>query len=532
MRTRTTIALIAVMSLVLAACAGTAGESDTTAATTATTAQQTTATTAAETTTTTQATTTTAAEESAATEVTIGLQLEPPTLDLTSSPAAAIPQVLLYNVYETLVRLQPDGSITPLLASEWEVSDDGLVYTFTLRDGVSFHNGEAFTADDVVFSINNVLTKDPAHPFATTLAPIESVEATDDLTAVITLSQPSANLMFFLTQGQGVMLEESAIGTIENSPVGTGPFTFGSWTVGDSIVIERNDSYWGDPALLETVTFQYINEPNALNNAMLGDQLDILAGVSAPELLEVFEADDRFEVLQGLTYGEIVLSLNGRRAPFDDVRVRQAVSHAINRQDVIDLAYSGYGTVIGTFSTPLDPWYKDLTDVYAFDPDRARELLAEADAEGVTLEMVLPPVSYAARSGEIIASQLADVGITVNITNVEWGVWLEDVFSNYDFDMSIVAHVEPLDLAQYGNPDYYWGNDSPDVVPLLEQADAEPDPQVRNDLYGQVLDEITAQAADQWLFVLPALSVIKSGVTGYKIDLPGSLDVTELALNP
>ena len=521
MRGRTTSLLVA-LAMIATACAGSTEDTATTAGTTGDS-----------TTTTAEATTTTAAEDSTQTEVVIGLQLEPPTLDLTSSPAAAIPQVLLYNVYETLVKLEADGTITGLLAESWEVSDDGLTYTFDLRDGVTFHNSESFDADDVVFSINNVLTKDPAHPFATTLSPITGVTAVDPSTVEITVDAVSANLLFFLTQGQGVILEESAVGTIENEPVGTGPFRFGSWTVGDSIVIERNDDYWGEPALLETVTFRYINDPNALNNAMLGGDLDIVAGVSAPELLTAFESDDRFEVLQGLTNGEVTLSLNGRRAPLDDVRVRQAVSHAIDRDAVIELAYAGYGTVIGTFSTPLDPWYRDLTGVYPYDPDRARELLAEAGAENITLEMVLPPVSYASRSGEIIASQLAEVGITVNITNVEWGVWLEDVFTNHDFDMSIVAHVEPRDVGQYGNPDYYWGNDSPQVAPILEEADSEPDPDVRNELYASVLEEITAVAADNWLFVLPALSVIEKGVTGYEADLPGlALDVTKLAINP
>ena len=527
MRGRITVSLIALTALVATACSGTTEETTTTADAGTTTSAP------AETTTTVAETTTTAAEESAQTDVVIGLQLEPPTLDLTSSPAAAIPQVLLYNVYETLVKLESDGTITGLLAESWEISDDGLTYTFDLRDGVTFHNGEAFTADDVVFSIENVLTKEPAHPFATTLSPITGVTAVDDSTVEITVDEVSANLLFFLTQGQGVILEESAISTIENEPVGTGPFRFQSWTVGDSIVIERNPDYWGDPALLETVTFRYINEPNALNNAMLAGDLDILAGVSAPELLGEFEDDDRFQVLQGLTNGEVTLSLNGRNAPLDDVRVRQAISHAIDREAVVDLAYSGYGTVIGTFSTPLDPWYRDLTNVYPYDPDRARELLAEAGVENLTLRMVLPPVSYATRSGEIIASQLADVGIDVEITNVEWGVWLEDVFTNYDFDMSIVAHVEPRDLAQYGNPEYYWGNDSPEVAPILAQADAEPDAETRNDLYGTVLETITANAADNWLFVLPALSVIETGVTGYEADLPGlSLDVTNLAINP
>lgn len=516
-----TIALLAALAMVATACAGSTADSTTT-----TSVAESTTTSVAE-------TTTTAAEASMQTGVVIGLQLEPPTLDLTSSPAAAIPQVLLYNVYETLLKLEADGSISGLLAESWDVSDDGLTYTFTLRDGVTFHNGETLDADDVEFSINNVLTKDPEHPFATTLAPITSVTAVDPSTVEITVDQVSANLLFYLTQGQGVILEESAIGTIENEPIGTGPFQFDSWTVGDSIELARNDAYWGDPALLETVTFRYINDPNSLNNAMLAGDLDIIAGVSAPELLTAFESDDGFEVLQGLTNGEVTLSLNGSRAPLDDVRVRQAITHAIDRQAVVDLAYAGYGTVIGTFSTPLDPWYRDLTDVYPYDPEQARTLLAEAGAEDITLEMILPPVSYAGRSGEIIASQLAEVGITVNITNVEWGVWLEDVFANHDFDMSIVAHVEPRDVVQYGNPDYYWGNDSPQVAPILAQADAEPDPEARNELYASVLEEITAVAADNWLFVLPALSVIKTGVTGYEADLPGlSLDVTNLAINP
>jgi len=526
MKTNRTAALIAVLALVLAACAGSTADSTTTTAEAPATTE------GAETPATTEApaeTTTTAAEASAATEVTIGLQLEPPTLDLTASPAAAIPQVLLYNVYEGLVRLQDDGSITGLLASDWEISDDGLTYTFNLQEGVSFHNGEPFTADDVVFSINNVVNNE-THPFTTTLAPITNVEATDESTVVLTLSQVSANLLFFLTQGQGVILKESAIGAIENEPVGTGPFTFSSWTVGDSIVLERNDSYWGDAALLEMVTFRYINEPNALTNAMLSDDLDILAGVSAPETLAEFESDDRFQVREGLTYGETVLSLNGRMAPLDNVLVRQAVTHAINRQDVVDLAYSGYGTVIGSFSTPLDGWFKEI-DAYPYDPQAAIDLLAEAGYDGTPLQMILPPVSYATRSGEIIASQLADVGVPVEITNVEWGVWLEDVFTNHDFHMSIVSHVEPFDLAQYGNPDYYWGNDSPEVADLIAQADAEPDEAARNELYGQVLDNISEVAADNWLFVLPALAVQRVGVSGYKIDLPGSLDVTELALN-
>lgn len=521
------IALVLSLSLVLTACAGTAEETTTTTAPPATEA---TTTAPAEPSST---TTTEPAESSARTEVVIGLQLEPPTLDLTSSSVAGIPQVLLYNVYETLVKLEADGSITPLLAESWELSDDGTVYTFTLRNGVTFHNGKPLTAEDVAFSVENVLTKDPAHPFATTLAPIESVEALDELTVRITLSSFSANLLFFLTQGQGVILDQNEIGSIDNSPVGTGPFVFSSWTVGDAIVLERNPDYWGDPALLERVTFRYINDPNALNNAMLAGDIDIVAGVSAPELLEVFEDDERFDVLTGLTNGEVTLAINADHPPLDDLRVRQAILYAMDEQEIIDLAYFGYGVPIGSHATPLDPWYVDLTGVYPHEPDRARELLAETGVEDLTLGLSLPPVSYARRGGEILASQLEDVGIGVEIDNLEWGVWYEDVFLGHEYDLSIVAHVEPRDIGQYGNPAYYWAYDDPEVADLLARADAEPDDETRYDLYRQVQERITADAANGWLFLLPALSVTKVGITGYAPDLPGlSLDVTKLAFNP
>jgi peptide/nickel transport system substrate-binding protein len=526
MRPRRLISLAMAFAMIATACS-----SDTTDTTSE---PETTTTEATTTTAPTTTTTTEPATESSEANIVLGLQLEPPTLDLTSSPAAAIPQVLLYNVYETLVKLEADGSITGLLAESWDVSDNGLEWTFNLREGVTFHNGDPLTADDVVFSINNVLTKDPAHPFATTLAPVSAVERIDDSTVKITLDQFSANFLFFMTQGQGVILDEAAVADIANSPVGTGPFVFDSWTVGDSIVIEKNADYWGTPALVESITYRYINDPNALNNAMLAGDIDILAGVSAPELLEAFEADDRFNVLTGQTNGEVTMALNGYTAPLDNLLVRQAITHAIDRQAVVDLAYFGYGELIGSGATPLDPYYRDLNDVYPYDPDRARELLTQAGyTDDRPLVMKLPPVSYARRGGEIVAAQLAEVGISTEIQNVEWGVWLEDVFGNKDYDISIVAHVEPRDIGQYGNPDYYWAYDNPDVAGLLTEADATPDDAARYELLGQVQEQITADAANVWLFLLPALSVTKKGISGYNPNQPGlGLDMTALAFNP
>ena len=528
MRLHRSLAIVPVLALVVAACTG-GGAPPTESSVPA----ETSSTTAAPVTTTTQATTTTAPPASAVPEVRIGLQLEPPTLDLTASPAAAIPQVLLYNVYEGLVKLDETGTIQPLLAESWDLSDDGLEYTFNLRPGVTFHNGDPFTADDVIFTFQRSSDPEPEHPFKDTLSAIDSVEKVDDYTVKLKLNRFSANLLFFLTQGQGVMLTPSAMDQIANSPVGTGPFAFDEWVQGDSITLVRNPDYWGDPALLDRVVFKYINDPNALNNALLAGDIDVIAGVSAPELLDVFKNNPDFVVYEGLTNGEVTLAINAHNPPLDDLRVRQAISYAIDRQAIIDGAYFGYGVPIGSHTTPLDPYYVDLTDVYPYNPDKARALLEEAGAVGTTLRLFLPPVSYARRGGEIVASQLEDVGFNVEIHNVEWGVWLEDVFKNGDYDLSIVAHVEPRDLGKYGDPNYYWAYDDPQVAEMLTQADSEPDEAKRNEIYAEIQRQITADAANAWLFLLPALSVTKKGITGYIANAPGlSLDVTKLAFNP
>ena len=462
-------------------------------------------------------------------KVTLGATLEPANLDLTASSQAAIPEVLLYNVLEGLVRIDNEGEIQPLLASSYDVSEDGKVYTFELREA-NFHNGTPMTANDVLFTFNRHRAPESTHPFKAQFAPIENVEAVDERTVRVTLKEFSANWLFNMALGAGVILSEQTIGQIAENPIGTGPFKFDSWTRGDNIRLVRNQDYWGTRPPLEEVVFKYIPDPSAMNNALLAGDIDIISRATAPELLDTLKEDPRFEVLDGLTNGEVVMAMNNTRGPLRDVRVRRAITHAIDREGLIEAAYGGFGTLIGSHVPPSDPWYIDLTDEVPYDPEKAKALLAEAGfADGFELSLQLPPPSYARRSGDIIASQLGEVGIRVNIENIEFPQWLERVFRGGNFDLSIVAHVEPRDISQYGNAEYYWHYDNSEVRQLLADADKAPDEGERNDLYAQVQRKITADAVNVWLFLLPEITVMQKGISGYKQNrISFSIDMTEV----
>ncbi|WP_299733593.1 ABC transporter substrate-binding protein [uncultured Tateyamaria sp.] len=457
----------------------------------------------------------------AKTDITVAMQLEPPHLDPTSAAAGAIDSVLYSNVFEGLTRFMGDGSVVPGLAESWEISEDGLTYTFNLREGVTFHDGTTMDAEDVKFTLDRILAEDSANAQKALYAAIASVEVVDASTVRVTLSEPNGNMLFNLAWGDAVIVAPESIENIKQQPIGTGPFKFDSWTQGDSIQISQYADYWGEQPALTEATFKFISDPTAAFAAMMAEDVDVFTGFPAPENLPQFEADPRFQVLIGSTEGETILSTNNKQAPFDDVRVRQAVAHAIDRQAIVDGAMFGYGTPIGTHFAPHNPAYVDLTGGSAFDPDKARALLAEAGMpDGFETTLHLPPPSYARRGGEIIAAQLAEVGIKAEIINVEWAQWLETVFRGKSFGLSIVSHTEPMDIGIYGNPDYYFQYDNPDFQELMTTLNATTDPEARTNMMAKAQEIIAADAVNGYLFQLAQLSVAKAGVQGLWTNAP------------
>jgi peptide/nickel transport system substrate-binding protein len=455
------------------------------------------------------------------TDITIGMQLEPPNLDPTGGAAAAIDEVVYANVFEGLTRYQADGSIAPALAASWEISDDGLTYTFTLQEGVMFHDGTAMTAEDVKFSLDRARAEDSTNAQKALFAGIADVEAVDDTTVRITLSSPNGGFLTNLAWGDAVIVAPESVENAATAPVGTGPFKFSRWVQGDRIELEANPDYWGEKPALTAATFKFISDPTAAFAAMMAGDIDAFPNFPAPETLIQFEADPRFKLQVGSTEGETILSTNNKSEVLSDVRVRKALAHAINRQEIIDGAMFGYGTPIGTHFAPHHPDYVDLTGQSAYDPDLARSLLAEAGhADGLTLTLKLPPPTYARRGGEIIAAQLREVGIETEISNLEWAQWLEQVFRGKDYDLTIVSHTEPMDINIYARPEYYFQYDNPDFQELMAELDIATDPAERSSLMQDAQRMIADDYVNGYLFQLARTGVADARIEGLWLNAP------------
>lgn len=464
----------------------------------------------------------------ARTDITVGAQLEPPNLDPTSGAAGAIDQVTYSNIFEGLTRFGSDGSINPGLAESWTISDDGTVYTFKLREGVMFHDGTAMDAEDVKFSLERTTAEESTNAQKALFADIASVDVVDPQTVKITLSKPNGNMLFNLAWGDAVIVASESAANNATNPIGTGAFMFKDWVQGDRVELEKYPEYWGEPAKLDKVTFKFISDPNAAFAAVMAGDVDTFMPFPAPENLPQFDADPRFRVITGSTEGETILSTNNKMEPFDNPKVREAMAHAIDRQAIIDGAMFGYGTPIGTHFAPHHPAYVDLTAQSNYDPEKAKALLAEAGfPDGFSTTLKLPPPSYARRGGEIIASQLRDVGIQTEISNLEWAQWLEQVFRGKDYGLTIVSHTEPLDIGIYARPDYYFQYDDADFQKIMADLNNATDPAERDKLLKEAQRKIADDYVNGYLFQLANTGVVNAKLQGIWENAPTqAMDMT------
>lgn len=454
------------------------------------------------------------------TEIRIGVALEPPALDPTAGAAEAIDVVVYQNIFEGLVRIDRDGAVQPGLAESWTLSEDSLTYRFSLHEGVTFHDGTSFDAEDVKFTFDRLLAEDSVNAQKALYAPISAVTVIDPLTVEFSLSRPDGLFLFNMGRGDAVIVAPESAANNGAEPIGTGPFAFVQWDRGSRVVLEQYGAYWGEQPALTKATYLFIADTSTMTNALLAGDIDGTNNFAA-EALAVFENNPQFKVVVGLTEGETILATNNRHAPFNDLKVRQAMAHALDRQEVIEGAAYGYGVPIGTHFAPQHPYYLDLTGTYPHDLEKAKALLAEAGyPDGFSATLKLPPLAYARLSGQIIASQFAKVGIRLELINTEWAQWLEDVLTNKDFDLTIVSHVEPFDIGIYANPDYYFGYDNAALRALNETLNATTDENERLALAQQMQTIIAEDAVNGYLFELAQTGVWNAKLEGMWQDAP------------
>jgi peptide/nickel transport system substrate-binding protein len=447
----------------------------------------------------------------------LGMVLEPaPGLDPTVASAAAIGEIVHYNVLEGLTKINMDGSVVPLLAESWALDPDGKSYTFKLRRGVKFSDGEAFDSADVKFSFERAKAAGSTNKAKKAVFDnISRIDTPDAQTVIVVLNQPDGNFLFRMGENTAVILDAKSAATTSTKPVGTGPFKLDAWAKGSSITLSKNDGYRNAAAVkMKKVTFRFINDPAAQVAALLAGDIDAMPRFGAIQSLKQFQGDARFAVTAGGTEGKTIVSINNKKKPFDDLRVRRALAAAIDRKAIIDGSAEGLAKPIGSHMVPTDAGYVDLTTANPYDPDKAKALLKEAGvALPLNVTLTLPPPEYARKGGEIVAAQLAKVGIVAKIENVEWAQWLSGPFKG-NFDLTMISHVEPLDFDRYADPAYYWGYNSKAYNELFAKYNGTTDAKARLKLVGDIQRQLASDSVNVYLYQLPQFAVAKKQLKG------------------
>ncbi len=452
--------------------------------------------------------------------VVLAMTLEPPGLDPTAGAASAIAEIVQYNVFETLTKINADGSVTPLLAESWEVSPDLKTYTFKLRRGVKFQNGEPFNAAAVKFSYDRAGGEKSTNKDKRTFANL-TTQVVDEHTLVVLNKDIDPDLLFALGQATSIIVEPKSADTNATKPVGTGPYQLGAWNKGSSVVLTAWDGFRAASTIkIRRATFRFISDTAAQVAALLAGDVDLFPRVT-PRSVAQFKANPRFQLLVCGSRAKTILAINNAKKPLDDVRVRRAIAAAIDRKAVIEGAGDGYGAPIGSHYVPGAFGYVDTTGVNPFDIEKSKKLLAEAGVKTpLELTLTLPPTPYARQGGEVIVAQLAKVGIVVKTQNVEWAQWLSGTYGNKNYDLTLISHVEPFDLGNFAKPDYYWGYQSAKFNELFAQIKNASRPQDRARLLGDAQKLLAEDAVHAFLYQPQWITVANKNLKGLWKDMP------------
>lgn len=460
-------------------------------------------------------------------DITAALIDAPTNLDFTATAGAAIPTLLMNNVYETLISITPKGEFEGQLAKEWSISEDGKTVTFTLVDNATFSTGEKFDSATAKFTLERLRDGAWKSSKAKPMSVIESVETPDPTTLVVNLSKPSQQFMFNLATHVGAMMHPDHVENLEKEAIGTGPYTVDEFVPEEKAVLKaRGDAR--NEVDVKTAIFRYISDATTAVNALRSGDVDILWTMQATQQLESLKED--YTVLEGETTNKILMVLNNSAAPFDSLDARKAVASAIDQKALIAGASNGRGTPLAAPVATTDPW--NVTDGGTpFDLAKAK---ASAEASGLKkFTIKVPTLPYAQSAAELVNAQLGAAGIVADIESAEFpAVWLDQVYKNKAYEATIIAHVEPRDLPSVVAADYYWGVKDSSITEQLAAADAI----VNADEYKSAMQAVVKQVQEQViavpLYQLPNAVVANKAVTGIEADQPiPNLNVTTLQVD-
>ncbi|WP_412153784.1 ABC transporter substrate-binding protein [Bifidobacterium thermophilum] len=463
------------------------------------------------------------------TDIKIGLTAAPANLDMTQTSGAAIPQALMYNVYESLVKLNTDGkTIEPLLAEDWSVSDDGLTYTFNLRKDVAFSNGDKFDAQTVKFNLERLNSWTANTP--SNLSAIDHVDVSSDYAAKVVLNKPDRNVLYWLAGPLGAMFDPNSVNSLKTKAIGTGPFLVKSYSVGSKMLLTRNAKYWGNKPFLENVQLTYYTDTTSCSNALLSGDIDTIYDFIAYDQLDQFKNNSNYSVRVGNAQGILVLSMNSQKGPFSNEKLRKAVMYAVNRKAIVDTVLNGYGTVLSAPTIPTDAWYSNVSSMYSFNQDKAKKLIKESGIDNPTIVFKVPSRSYAQSVSQLVKTQLEAVGFTVKLETEEFpAVWLKNTFNGKQYDMTVINHVEPRSVFNYGNSEYYWNYTNTAVSSAFEQARKSSTDEAFNTAMGNAVKQIQEDAPADWIYNPKLVVVSKSDVSGInKNDVGISLELSNI----
>lgn len=378
------------------------------------------------------------AQDVADSHITIGIPQDLDSLVPSLSQGAGT-QEILFNIYEGLIKPDSEGNLVPAVASDYTMSEDGLSYTFTLREGIKFHNGNPVTVADVKYSIDTCAGLNGGEPVISAFSNVESVETPDEKTIVITLKESSSSFLAILGTVEAAIVPADAT-DLQTNPVGTGPYRFVSRSLQENVVLQRFDEYWGEPAHIQDITLKVLADADSIVMNLEGGAVDMVARVSTTQAAEL---SDNFEVIEGTMNLVQAVYLNNQVAPFDNEKVRQALCYAVNKQEILDFVSDGKGTPVGSSMFPaFGKYYIDeLNDTYTTDLEKAKALLAEAGyADGFSFTMKVPSnYQQHVDTAQVVAEQFKQIGVTANIELIEWETWLSDVYQGRDFEATLVG---------------------------------------------------------------------------------------------